>query len=98
MVKILLDCYLYQLSISSLKAKNVVKFCVHISPIFSCRVTYIYIYIYICISYNMGKRDLPDIYALARGPQAPGHGIYIRQIPIAHVISDIYHLSIYHVR
>ena len=34
----------------------------------------IYIYIYICISYNMGKRDLPDIYALARGPQAQGRG------------------------
>ena len=46
-----------------------------------------------CISYNMGKRDLPDIYALARGR---GH-IY-QEIPIAHVISDIYHLSIYHVR
>ena len=25
-------------------------------------------------------------------------GIYVRQILIAHVISDIYHLSIYHVR
>ena len=35
---------------------------------------YIYIYIYICNSYNMGKRDLPDIYALARGPQARGRG------------------------
>jgi len=41
----------------------------------------------------MGKRDLPDIYALARGLQARGFGhIYIRQIPIAHVISDIYHI------
>ena len=39
------------------------------------------------ISYNMGKRDLLDIYALARGSQAEGVGIYIRQIPIAHVIS-----------
>ena len=28
----------------------------------------------VCISYNMGKRDLPDIYALAQGPQARGHG------------------------
>ena len=45
----------------------------------------------------MGKRDLPDIYAL--GPAALGpEGIYIRQIPLAHVISDIYHLSIYLVR
>ena len=26
------------------------------------------------ISYNMGKRDLPDIYALAGGPQARGRG------------------------
>ena len=26
------------------------------------------------ITYNMGKRDLPDIYALARGPQAQGLG------------------------
>ena len=28
----------------------------------------------ICISYNMGKRDLPDIYALAGGLQARGRG------------------------
>ena len=32
------------------------------------------------------------------GRRPEGVGIYIRQIPIAHVISDIYHLSIYHVR
>ena len=37
----------------------------------------------------MGKRDLPDIYAIAQGPQARGRGR--RQIPIAHVISNIYH-------
>ena len=48
---------------------------------------------YVCISYNMGKRDLPYIC-----PSPRAAGIYIRQIPIAHVISDIYHLSIYHVR
>ena len=30
--------------------------------------------LYICNSYNMGKRDLPDIYAIARGPQAQGRG------------------------
>ena len=38
------------------------------------------------ISCNMGIRDLPDMYALsprACGPRAPG--IYIRQIPRAHV-------------
>ena len=38
MVEILLDYYVYLLCYLSLKAKNVVKFCVHISPIFSCRV------------------------------------------------------------
>ena len=27
-----------------------------------CMYIYIYMYMYICISYNMGKRDLPDIY------------------------------------
>ena len=47
----------------------------------------------------MGKRDLPDIYALAREGRRPeGTGIYIRQIPLAHIISDIYHLSIYQVK
>ena len=34
--------------------------------------------IYICISYNICKKDLPDIYALARGSQARGCG-YIYQ-------------------
>ena len=38
-----------------------------------CRPGHIYIYSYICISYNMGKRDLPDIYAQARGPQSQVH-------------------------
>ena len=42
-------------------------------------------------SYTMAKRDLPDIYAQARGPQAQGHGIYIRQIQSGHGISNIYH-------
>ena len=32
--------YFYQQSYLSLKSKNVAKFCVHISPIFSCLVTY----------------------------------------------------------
>ena len=40
-------------------------------------------YVAISNSYNMGTRDLPDIYALARGS-----GIYIRQIMSAHVISN----------
>ena len=40
MVGILLDYYMYRSSCSSLKSKNVVKFYVYISPIFSCRVTY----------------------------------------------------------
>ena len=39
MVGIIFDYYLYQQSYLSLKTKNVVKFCVHISPIFSCPVT-----------------------------------------------------------
>ena len=43
------------------------------------RYNYVYvqpipIILIICISYNMGKRDLPDIYGLARGSQAQGHG------------------------
>ena len=29
---------------------------------------------YICNSYNMGTRDLPDIYAQGQGPQAWGSG------------------------
>ena len=28
-------------------------------------------------SYNMGTRDLPDIYTLALGPAALGHRVYI---------------------
>ena len=39
---ILLHYFMYWLSYSSLKLENVVKFCVHISPIFSCRVTFIF--------------------------------------------------------
>ena len=40
----------------------------------------------------MGTRDLPNIYAQALGPAALGLGhIYIRQIPNAHVIANIYH-------
>ena len=42
----------------------------------------------ICNSYNMGTRDLPDIYAQAY----EGAGIYIRKIPSAHVITNIFHL------
>ena len=40
------------------------------------------------ISYNVGTRDFPDIYARALGPAALG--IYIRQIPRAHVITITY--------
>jgi len=35
----------------------------------------------------MGNWDLPDIYALALGSAALKLGIYIRQIPLAHVIT-----------
>ena len=45
----------------------------------------------VCISYNMGKRDLPDIYTEPEGRRPEGEGIYIRQIPIAHVINNLYH-------
>ena len=45
------------------------------------------------ISYNMGNRELPDIYTLALG-RPEGEGIYIyiyiRQIPLAHVITYTY--------
>ena len=42
-------------------------------------------------SYIMGNRDLPDIYAHALGPAALGLGhIYIRQTPLAHVITYTY--------
>ena len=37
--------------------------------------------IYVCNSYNMGKRDLPDIYAQARGPQARGRGHIYQENP-----------------
>ena len=40
MVKIVLDSYVYTKRYLILKSKNVVKFYVHIRPIFSCRVTY----------------------------------------------------------
>ena len=35
----------------------------------------------------MGSRDLPDMYALS----LRASGINIRQIPTAHVTSDMYH-------
>ena len=38
----------------------------------------------------MGKRDLPNVYALARG-----HGHIYQAIPIAHVISHIYTTKVY---
>ena len=42
LVKILLINYVYSQSYETLKSKKVVKFYVHISPIFSCQVTYYY--------------------------------------------------------
>ena len=39
----------------------------------------------VCISGNMGTRNLPDMYA--RSPRASG--IHIRQIPHAHVTTDM---------
>ena len=50
------------------------------------------LHMYICKGYNMVRRDLPDIYARARGRAAPkGECVYIRQIPTDHVISIILH-------
>ena len=49
------------------------------------------------ISYNVGNRDFPDVYARALGTAALGlvH-IYIRQIPRAHVITIIHmHILLY---
>ena len=54
------------------------------------------IYVCVCLSYNIGKSDLPDIYVLARGLQAQGRE-HIYQA-IARVISDIYHKGICHIR
>ena len=43
------------------------------------------------ISYNMGTRDFPDIYMPApSGLWLLSLGIYIRQIPRAHIITYIY--------
>ena len=40
------------------------------------------------MSYNIGTWDLLDIYAHALGPAGPqAWGIYIRQIPCAHLIT-----------
>ena len=51
------------------------------------------IYTYItCISYNMGKSALPDMYA--RSPRVAGpraEGIHIRQSTSAHVITNMLH-------
>ena len=47
----------------------------------------LYIYMYICNICNMGMRDLPDMYT--HSPRAKG--IHIRQIPRAHVTSNMYH-------
>ena len=54
----------------------------------------------ICISYNMGKSGLPDIYTRcprAAGPRARVYNIYIRQTTSAHVITFIYHLLAGHI-
>ena len=55
----------------------------HITEILSYKTSWICRLIYIIINCNMGRRDLPDMYAR-------GH-TYIRQIPTAHVTSDMYH-------
>ena len=42
------------------------------------------------ITYNMGNWDLPDIYPSPSGLRPSGSEIYIRQIPLAHVITYTY--------
>ena len=44
----------------------------------------------ICNSYNMGKRDLPDIYLKATGPR-----LNIRKILSAYVMTNIFHFRLY---
>ena len=44
---------------------------------------------HICNSYTMAARDLPEIYT--QSPRA--EGVYFRQIPSSHGITDIFHLG-----
>ena len=57
MVKSLLDYYAYTKSYLMLKFKNVVKFHVHIRPIFSCRVTYAADNMQLTGSMNESRKD-----------------------------------------
>jgi len=41
------------------------------------------------ITYNMGNRDLPDIYVLTLGPTALRLGYISKKIPLAHVITTV---------
>ena len=51
------------MSYLSLKSKNVVKFCVHISPIFSCWVTY-----FICLYKKLAvNSDTASVFTLQCG-------------------------------
>ena len=43
--------------------------------------TYICLYSCICNSYNMGTRDLTDMYAETWGPQVQGHGYIYQENP-----------------
>ena len=53
---------------------------------------------YVCISYNMGKSGLPDIYTpMPKGRRPEGEGVYIRQTTSAHVITFIYRLLAGHI-
>ena len=77
MVEIILDYYVYQQSYSSLKSKNVVKFCVHISPIFSCPVTYIIKNTITNSQYrNPDLKYRPKFLALVQSFSQPSHVLF----------------------
>ena len=92
----------YKVTYLSLKSKNVVKFYVHISPVFSCRVTY---YTYIeatvhSIRYFNGQKNRfafsadklvtntrsYSIWQLDNCDNKPAHLSYIRTRSIKHAI------------
>ena len=69
MVRIIFDYQFYQQSYASLKSKNVVKFCVHISPIFSCPVTNYMEIITSDILYNFLSQNKPNYIITKLGDQ-----------------------------
>ena len=58
---------------------------------------YLDMYIYVCISYNIGKSALFDIYmrTIPEGAAPKGEYVFIRQSMSACVITNIYQLRHY---